>query len=116
MQSQLASERRAESAALDLRAANPSLEGHARPRNFSPSWSARQRTRTSRSPRRTRLATSTGPSARGRVRTAAGKPVDEPIEAALIRADRAIAYPIRDGIPVMLATEGLALGEARLHA
>lgn len=52
----------------------------------------------------------------GRVRTAAGKPVDEPIEAALIRADRAIAYPIRDGIPVMLATEGLALGEARLHA
>jgi len=52
----------------------------------------------------------------GRMRTAAGKPVDQPVQAALIRVDRAVAYPIRDGIPVMLVAEGLALKEARLNA
>ncbi len=45
----------------------------------------------------------------GHIRTAAGAPVDQPVDGALIRADRAIAYPIRDGIPVMLVAEGLAL-------
>jgi len=45
----------------------------------------------------------------GRVRTAGGNPVDQPVEGALIRADRTIAYPIRDGIPVMLVTEGLVI-------
>jgi len=45
----------------------------------------------------------------GHIRTAAGASVDQPVDGALIRADRAIAYPIRDGIPVMLVAEGLAL-------
>jgi uncharacterized protein YbaR (Trm112 family) len=45
----------------------------------------------------------------GRVRTVAGKEVGEPVEGALIRADRAVAYPIRDGIPVMLVAEGLVI-------
>jgi uncharacterized protein YbaR (Trm112 family) len=45
----------------------------------------------------------------GHVRTVGGNPVDQPVEGALIRADRAIAYPIRDGIPVMLAAEGLVV-------
>jgi uncharacterized protein YbaR (Trm112 family) len=45
----------------------------------------------------------------GKVSTVGGTPVDQPIQAALIRADRAIAYPIRDGIPVMLVAEGLVL-------
>jgi uncharacterized protein YbaR (Trm112 family) len=46
---------------------------------------------------------------KGTIRTAAGASVDQPVEGALIRADRSIAYPIRDGIPVMLVSEGLAL-------
>jgi uncharacterized protein YbaR (Trm112 family) len=46
---------------------------------------------------------------KGQIRTAAGAAVDQPVDGALIRADRAIAYPIRDGIPVMLVAEGLAL-------
>ena len=45
----------------------------------------------------------------GQIRTAAGAPVDQAVDGALIRADRTIAYPIRDGIPVMLVAEGLAL-------
>jgi uncharacterized protein YbaR (Trm112 family) len=51
----------------------------------------------------------------GRVRTAGGNPVDQPVEGALIRADRAIAYPIRDGIPVMLVAEGLAVSQVNLN-
>jgi len=51
----------------------------------------------------------------GRVRTAAGNPVDQPVEGALIRADRAIAYPIRDGIPVMLVSEGLSIPRVNLN-
>ena len=51
----------------------------------------------------------------GRVRTAGGNPVDQPVEGALSRADRAIAYPIRDGIPVMLVAEGLAVSQVNLN-
>jgi uncharacterized protein len=46
---------------------------------------------------------------KGLVRTVAGNAVNQPVEGALIRADRSIAYPIRDGIPVMLVAEGLVL-------
>lgn len=53
---------------------------------------------------------------KGQVRTAAGKPVDQPVEGALIRVDRAVAYPIRDGIPVMLVAEGLSISQLNLAA
>lgn len=53
---------------------------------------------------------------KGEVRTVAGKTVDQPIEGALIRIDRAVAYPIRDGIPVMLVPEGLAISQLNLNA
>jgi uncharacterized protein YbaR (Trm112 family) len=53
---------------------------------------------------------------KGQVHTAAGKPVDQPVDGALIRVDRAIAYPIRDGIPVMLVAEGLAIPQLNLAA
>lgn len=43
----------------------------------------------------------------GRVHNVGGRLVDQPVQGALVRADQAIAYPIRDGIPVMLVQEGL---------
>jgi uncharacterized protein YbaR (Trm112 family) len=45
----------------------------------------------------------------GRLRNVAGAAVAEPVEGALVRADRAVAYPVRDDIPVMLVDEGLVL-------
>jgi uncharacterized protein YbaR (Trm112 family) len=45
----------------------------------------------------------------GQVKTVGGKEMAETVEAALIRIDRAIAYPIREGIPVMLVPEGLVI-------
>jgi uncharacterized protein YbaR (Trm112 family) len=52
----------------------------------------------------------------GQVRNVAGASVDQPVEAALIRADRRVAYPIRDGIPVMLVAEGLDLTPVKFNA
>jgi uncharacterized protein YbaR (Trm112 family) len=52
---------------------------------------------------------------RGQVRTAKGTSVDEPVEGALIRTDRSIAYPIRDGIPVMLVAEGMSIPQMNLN-
>lgn len=52
----------------------------------------------------------------GRVRTAAGNPANQPVDGALVRVDRAIAYPIRDGIPVMLVAEGLVISGLNLKA
>ena len=45
----------------------------------------------------------------GQVMSVAGNKVEEPVEGALIRVDGAVAYPIRDGIPVMLVPEGLVI-------
>ena len=53
---------------------------------------------------------------KGQIRTAGGSPVDQPVEGALIRVDRAVAYPIRDGIPVMLVAEGLSIPQLNLAA
>ena len=51
----------------------------------------------------------------GQVRTVAGAAVDQSLEAALIRTDRRVAYPIRDGIPVMLVPEGLDLAPVNFN-
>jgi uncharacterized protein YbaR (Trm112 family) len=51
----------------------------------------------------------------GQVQTVGGKTADQPVDAALIRIDRAIAYPIRDGIPVMLVPEGLVVRQLNLN-
>ena len=41
----------------------------------------------------------------GRLSNAAGVPVAGPLDAALVRADGTAAYPVRDGIPVLLVDE-----------
>jgi uncharacterized protein YbaR (Trm112 family) len=51
----------------------------------------------------------------GRVKTAKGVAVATQVQGALIRQDRTIAYPIRDGIPVMLVSEGMTLAQAHLN-
>ncbi|HIL88705.1 MAG TPA: hypothetical protein EYM25_08365 [Deltaproteobacteria bacterium] len=38
-----------------------------------------------------------------------GKPVTEPLESGLLRADGKVFYPIRDDIPVMLVPESIPI-------
>ena len=79
------------------------------PLNFSPFWFV------PKSHQDVTLATSAeislinGAISQGLVKTNAGKSVTQSIEGALVRADHAIAYPIRDDIPVMLVSEGLII-------
>ena len=43
----------------------------------------------------------------GSVATRSNTPVSEGIDGGLLRDDRALIYPIRDGIPVMLVDEAI---------
>lgn len=45
----------------------------------------------------------------GKLKNRAGAVPAEPIQGALVRADGAVAYPICDGIPIMLVDEGIPL-------
>jgi len=47
--------------------------------------------------------------AAGQVKDQAGRPVTAPIEEGLLRQDGRMLYPIREGIPVLLADEGIAV-------
>jgi len=49
--------------------------------------------------------------ARRELSTRQGAPVTEPVDGALIRADRQYFYPIRDDIPIMLIDEAIVLAE-----
>jgi uncharacterized protein YbaR (Trm112 family) len=51
----------------------------------------------------------------GQVRTVAGAEPDAAFDGALVRQDGAVAYPIRDGIPVMLVEEGLVIDRLDLR-
>jgi len=50
--------------------------------------------------------------AAGEVRNRVGRPVDEPLEGGLVREDGTLLYPIRDGIPSLLADEAIEIGKA----
>ena len=39
----------------------------------------------------------------------AGEPVEEPLDAGLLREDAAYCYPIRDDIPIMLIDESIPM-------
>ncbi len=49
--------------------------------------------------------------AAGWVKNHGGRAVEQPLEAALVRKDRTLLYPIIDEIPVLLVDEGIALDQ-----
>ena len=47
--------------------------------------------------------------AEGQLRSRSGNIVEAPIEEGLIRADGAVFFPMRDGIPIMLIEDSITL-------
>ena len=45
----------------------------------------------------------------GSVRTASGRAVAQPLDEALLTEDGSRLYPVRDGIPILLAEEAVAV-------
>jgi uncharacterized protein YbaR (Trm112 family) len=45
----------------------------------------------------------------GKLSNKDGQTLDKPLEAALVRHDGKVAYPVRGGIPIMLVEEGVPL-------
>lgn len=45
----------------------------------------------------------------GTLKNRGGQVVEEKLDGALIRADRAVAYPVRSRIPILLLEEAIAL-------
>lgn len=47
--------------------------------------------------------------AAGTLKNGGGKTVTDRLDGALVRADRAVAYPVRNRIPILLVEEGIPL-------
>lgn len=45
----------------------------------------------------------------GKLKTQAGEVVTDPVEEGLLREDRRVLYPVREGIPIMLIDEGIVV-------
>ena len=50
--------------------------------------------------------------AAGRLKNVSGETIERPLEGGLLREDRTILYAVRDGIPILLADEGIPLDKA----
>lgn len=50
---------------------------------------------------------------RGTLTNRGGKRVTERVSAALVRQDNEVAYPVRDGVPIMLIDEQIPLRQVR---
>jgi uncharacterized protein YbaR (Trm112 family) len=50
--------------------------------------------------------------AAGRLKNRSGQTVGQPLEAALLRADGEVVYPIVDQIPVLIVDEGILVRDA----
>lgn len=57
------------------------------------------------------LATVNRAIAQGRVKNKGGEAITEPLQAALLREDRAVLYPIVDRIPILLSDAAIPLDE-----
>lgn len=51
--------------------------------------------------------------AAGELKNVAGDVVKSPLDSGLVREDGAVLYPIVDGIPILLADEGIALAAGK---
>lgn len=49
--------------------------------------------------------------AQGMLTNLAGTTVDKPLDGALLRSDGQVAYPVQDGIPVLLSDEAIPLAQ-----
>ena len=49
--------------------------------------------------------------AAGRLKNRAGATIEQPLAGGLVRLDRAVLYPIVDGIPILLFDEGIPLDQ-----
>ncbi len=47
----------------------------------------------------------------GRLKYHCGRPVEQPLDGVLVREDQALAYPVLDGIPVMLVDQSIELAQ-----
>jgi uncharacterized protein YbaR (Trm112 family) len=45
----------------------------------------------------------------GEVKNRAGRVIDEPLQAGLLREDGKVLYPVREDIPIMMVDEGIFL-------
>ena len=54
--------------------------------------------------------------AAGRLTNKAGRKVEKPLDAGLVRADRAVLYPIVDEIPLMLVDEAIPLDQPAIQS
>ena len=54
--------------------------------------------------------------AAGQLTNKAGRKVEKPLDAGLVRADRAVLYPIVDEIPLMLVDEAIPLDQPAIQS
>jgi uncharacterized protein YbaR (Trm112 family) len=48
----------------------------------------------------------------GTLQDVGGNPVTEPLEGLLLREDKTVGYPIRNGVPEMLAERGIEISDS----